>query len=180
LKEKDILLQEPCEERSLSAMMQSFLIKENWSGIRISVDPDDPSISSCAINLSLLNQIFPTWFEIDEELSLFQIFVYSPILIPHHRFQETVELINLINIELRLGRLAVLPDPDDGRPSQVQFRIGIDVEGGNLSLKQMETMLEAATFAYERYQVPLAEIIASRHPALRIWKEFKKVPPLVC
>lgn len=162
--------------RDLSDLMQDYLIQSNWNDVEISLRPNDEAFSSCKINLLLLNQIFQTWFETDEELQLFQIFVYSPSLIPHERFSEAVHLVNLINVELRLGRLAVLPDEQADHPARLQFRIGIDVEGSALSLKQIDTMLQAATFCYELYRTPLAEVVESTNSARRIWQDFKNSP----
>lgn len=109
------------------------------------------------------------FIETEEPQERVFVYVYSPYNVPPRRMDVMSRILNRVNAQLILGRLAC---DDDEDASPVQFKCGFDVEGSTLSPIQVSTLIKMGTATFEGFGSVLVAAALTRRSADELWSEF--------
>jgi len=140
-------------EMPLTAVVASYIEMQGW---------DDELEIDQGARLSTL----ATRFNIDGQRARLYVETYSPFAIGPERMGEAARLINIINCELRLGRLSCL---DDGDSNYVQFKLAYDFTNAQCSPQQIDVIVGAGVWTLRHYGQALAAVAFADLAAKDSW-----------
>lgn len=97
---------------------------------------------------------YPCWAAVNEEADQFTAFVVLPHRVPEDKRVAMGELLTRINYGLAIGNLEM--DFADG---ELRFRASVDVEGGRLSPRMVQTMFTAGLWTFDRFYDALMRVM---------------------
>ncbi len=151
----------------ITTRLQEWLRNEEWED-DIEVDEGRKN-SRVSTNITVNGQAHSLYLEVDEELDIFNLYMYGIASVPSSRTSETTIILNRINSRLILGRLTCAGD-DETNP--IQYKSAIDVEESDLSPKQVTNMLDCATHAFDEYGFILSQVALTKQSGDEIWSAF--------
>ena len=157
------------EDMPLTKSLKDWLTSKEWND-EIEID-EGRKASRVQTVVGIENQGHKLFLEVKEDTDRFSVYMYSPFNVSPAKMPEMARVLNRINISNALGRLAC-SDDDDANP--VQFHSIVDVEGGALSVTQIDTMVSASIHAFERYGELLAAVALTKQSGNALWKSFLK------
>jgi hypothetical protein len=131
----------PPQSFRLSNVVRAFLAEHDLED-EVTVDGHTSQVSTY---VSIHEQPFKLYIEVDERQQLLSVFIYSPIRVPLCRLPETVQFLNKANTAAAMGRFAI---DDDGEANPVQWMCTYDLEGGTITPRQIELMVGYGTHAF--------------------------------
>lgn len=97
---------------------------------------------------------YPCWVAVNEDADQCTAFVVLPHRVPEDKRSAMSELLTRINYGLAIGNLEM--DFADG---ELRFRASIDVEGGRLSPRMVQTMFTAGLWTFDRFHDALMRVM---------------------
>ena len=155
------------EGMPLSATIQAWMDEQGWED-EIQIN-EERSSSQVAATVNIEGQPHRLFLEADEKAEQLSVYFYSAFNVPPGRMDAMVRILNRINWGLRVGRAACL---DNGDAGSVQFRALIDVEGGALASKQVNTMVDCGISFFDIHGGLLAAVAMTKRPIDELWAEF--------
>jgi hypothetical protein len=155
------------EDMPITKVVAQFLDDLEWPGdIYVS---DDRAISKYETKMEVEHQGYRLFLEVNERSEIFDVYMYPPFSVPKERVNATVKILNRINGEhLRLGRLVTL---ENGDSDVIQFKCGIDVEGGSLAVGQIYTIVSICD-SLRRFHHLLSALAFTKISEDELWEEF--------
>ena len=151
----------------ITTRLQDWLRLQEWED-EIEVDEERKN-SIVSTNMVVDGQTHRLYLEVDEELDMFELYMYGIASVPISRTSEAAIILNRINSRLALGRLTCTGD-DETNP--IQYKSAIDVEESDLSPKQITNMLDIATHAFINYGFILSQVALTKQSGDEIWSAF--------
>jgi hypothetical protein len=151
-------------EMPLTAVVASYIEMQGWDD-ELEID-QGARLSTLAARFNIDGQRTRLYVETNEERETVTVFLYSPFAIGPERMGEAARLINIINCELRLGRLSCL---DDGDSNYVQFKLAHDFTNAQCSPQQIDVMVGAGLWTLRHYGQALAAVAFADLAAKDSW-----------
>ena len=130
---------------------REFLERE---GITYQAHPPKQESTVLSMFLTGKSASFKTFIEAREGQKRVLCYVESPVKVPEMRRSAAAEFLIRCNYSLALGNLEV-----DFRDGEVRFRIGIDVEGGTLSMEMMRQLVMVSAATMDRLFGGLMQVV---------------------
>jgi hypothetical protein len=154
---------------TLTDIVKDWLDNRGWA-FELEVDEDN---HSCRFSTSVqvASQNYRVYIDVDEDDEQVAVLFYAPFIVPTDCVAEMVVLLNWINDAANVGRL-VVPMSDEATP--VQWKAVLDVEGSELSAKQVGTLISAGAATFESYEGTISSVALKKttvEEAIRRWEE---------
>lgn len=151
----------------LTEVLQSWLADREWDDeVQINADW---TASRVVTRYLIGEQPHNLYIEVNEELEQLHMFLYSPFNVPAGRVAEITRVLNSINRSSLMGTVTCA---DNGEPTPIQYRVGIDVEGSALTPVQISNLLSAVGCLAEVYSQVLATVAMTATSAEEAWQQF--------
>ncbi len=154
------------DKMPITSVIKKFIEESGWDD-EIVVDEDGDSRATGILTPG--GQQHRYYMEGFEEQQAFKLYMYGPISVPGERKGEMAKLLNWINCDLYVGRFAIL---SDNKPSSVQFYAVIDVEGGKLVPKMIDTLIRQADRYFGTFATVMAAVALTKITAEKAIEEF--------
>ena len=126
----------------------AFLRADNW---RYEEIPCEPAIR---FGFTGRNARFECFGRANEEHEIFVFYTVIPVRAPGEQRHIITELITRINYGLNIGNFEL--DMDDG---EIRYKTSIDIEGGELSPRMVETLLSVNISTTDRYFPSFTDVL---------------------
>ncbi len=114
---------------------------------------------------------YDIYLDIDEKSSSIGIFVYGPSPVPGSRLSQVNQAISLINPELKIGNVELV----QRAKTWFRFREGINIEGGILSHRMIDNMLDGSLSVMGRFYPGLIGVMyACAEPVQAVYDALGK------
>jgi hypothetical protein len=141
-----------------------YLNEDNW---KFSVLKEDTAL---ALNYRGRSGSWQCFANTDEERQWFSFYSILPSNVPQEKRAQLAELITRANYGLVIGNFEM--DFHDG---EIRYKTSIDVEGGDLTPKMIENLIQANLMTMDRYFPGFMEVMyGAQNPADAIAKVEKK------
>jgi len=155
------------EGMHLSAVVQAWMDEQGWQD-EIEIG-DNRSSSQVAVTVEIAGQPHRLFLGCNEKTERFSVFIYSTFNVPPGRRDGMARILNRVHRWSPFGRAAF---DDDADASPVQFVCTIDVAGGSLTTKQVDTMYDWGTEFFEYWGSLLAAVAMTKRPEDELWNAF--------
>lgn len=136
----------------LAGTVEDYLNTKDWSWSENKSDNADKSIFW--VKFKGENISFKSYFVTDEKLKFFRILSFADFKVPENKRSEAAEYLMRVNCVRSIGSFDI--DFNDG---EVKYKIGVDVEGGELVHKMIQNMTVDCHAAMDKYIPGLLKVI---------------------
>ena len=155
------------EKMPLTAVLKEWLEAKEWEDeVEILNDGQSSRVST---SFSIEGQSHKCYLECEEARDSFEVYFYPPYSVPEARIKDAAVLLNRINCRLLQGRLVC---SEGDLPGRIQFKNIVDVEGTELSVKQIGLMISTGLYAFEQFGGVMSAVALTKYPVDKIWQEF--------
>ena len=126
----------------------AFLQNDHWRYEEI------PAENAVRFGFTGRNARFECFGRANEDHEIFVFYTVIPIRAPETQRLQTAELIARINYGLNVGNFEL--DMDDG---EIRYKTSIDVEGGELAYRMVETLLSVNISTTDRYFPAFTDVL---------------------
>ena len=126
----------------------AFLQEDNW---RYETIPDESAIR---FSFTGKNARYECFGRVNEEHEIFVFYTMIPVRTPESQLLQVTELLARINYGLNVGNFEI--DMNDG---EIRYKTSIDVEGGELSSRMVETLIAVNISTTDRYFPSFADVL---------------------
>lgn len=126
----------------------AFLQFDSWRYEEI------PAENAVRFGFTGRNARFECFGRANEEHEIFVFYTVIPILTPESQRVQVAELIARINYGLNVGNFEL--DMEDG---EIRYKTSIDIEGGELAHRMVETLLSVNISTADRYFPAFADVL---------------------
>lgn len=144
----------------------AFLQEDNWQYEEI------PGESAIRFGFTGKNARYECFGRVNEEHEVFVFYTIIPIRVPEPQCLLVAELLARINYGLNIGNFEI--DMNDG---EIRYKTSIDVEGGELTSRMVETLIAVNISTTDRYFPSFADVMyAGTEPAEAVRRIEKPDP----
>lgn len=144
----------------------AFLREDNWRY------EDIPAENGVRFGFTGRNARFQCYGRVNEEHEIFVFYTVLPILAPESQRMQIAELVARINYGLNIGNFEI--DLDDG---EIRYKTSVDVEGGELPPRMVETLLSVNISTADRYFPAFADVLYADATALEAVAKVERPDP---
>ena len=126
----------------------AFLQEDNWHYEEL------PGEFSIRFSFTGKSARYDCFGRVNEEQEIFAFYSIIPIRVPESTRLMVAELLARINYGLNIGNFEM--DMNDG---EIRYKTSIDVEGGDLTSRMVETMIAVNISTTDRYFPSFADVI---------------------
>jgi hypothetical protein len=126
----------------------AFLQEDNWRYEEI------PGELAIRFGFTGKNARYECFGRVNEEHEIFVFYTVVPIRVPEAQCLLVAELLARINFGLNIGNFEI--DLNDG---EIRYKTSIDVEGGDLSRRMVETLIAVNISTADRYFPSFADVL---------------------
>lgn len=156
----------------LTETVAAWLKSEEWTYDQTADQESNTCQFTTGIEIS--GQYYRVYIDVNEETSQVTIFFYSEFTVPSDRVEEIVVVLNWINDQSQIGRLAVTISDD---PAAIQWKAAINVEGSALAEKQVSTLVGTGAWTFTSFAEILSTVALSKmtaEEAIQEWNADRK------
>lgn len=144
----------------------AFLQEDEWRYEEI------PGEAAIRFGFTGRNARFECFGRVNEDHEIFVFYTVIPLRVPEAQRQPVIELVTRINYGLNVGNFEM--DVNDG---EIRYKTSIDVEGGELAPRMVETLLSVNISTTDRYFPAFADVMyAGLTPAEAVGRIEKPDP----
>lgn len=151
----------------ITAAIVEFLSIQEWDD-KIIID-ENQNEGNLRFKMTINGQSHQFYIESHESNDFITVYTYSVFTVPPKKMPEMSRLLNLININLSIGRVACSDDDDN---NAVQYKLRYDVTGGKCSGKMINLAVDSATYAFRTYGEAMASVALTKTTAKEAWAAY--------